>query len=41
MKDEIIIEKEIPKSLLKWYTFKETDSVIYIGEKTDSIYELF
>lgn len=35
----IDIERELPKAILKWYTFRETDSVVYIGYPSDPLYE--
>lgn len=32
-------EREIPKALLKWYAFHTQDSVLYIGDPLDAIYE--
>ena len=32
--------KEIQKGLLKWYPFKEGTDCLYVGEETDSIYEM-
>ena len=32
---DIDIERELPKAILKWYIFRKTDSVVYIGYPTD------
>lgn len=36
---DIDIERELPKAILKWYIFRKTDSVVYIGYPTDPLYE--